>query len=127
MVLMHRGRIGIKPTGGRYKLARQKRLFESGNQPVLTKIGEEKKVCVRTKGGSIKHKILVAKTVNLFDPKSKKHSKATIKIVSNCPANRHYVRRNIIVKSSVIETDKGKAVVTSRPGQDGVINAVLMD
>ena len=124
---MHRGRIGIKPTGGRYKLARQKRLFESGNQPVLTKIGEEKKVCVRTKGGSIKHKILVAKTVNLFDPKSKKHSKATIKIVSNCPANRHYVRRNIIVKSSVIETDKGKAVVTSRPGQDGVINAVLMD
>lgn len=126
MALVQRGRIGIKPSGGRYKSARQKRLFETGRTPVLTKIGEEKKVCVRTKGGDVKHKMLVAKTVNLLDPKTKKYCKAVIKIVTECPANRHYVRRNIIVKSSIIETDKGKAVVTSRPGQDGVINAVLV-
>jgi len=126
MGLIQKGRIGIKPTGGRYKSSRQKRLFELGRAPVLTKIGEEKKVVVRTKGGNEKHKIMVAKIVNLFDPKTKKHSTASIKIVTECPANRHYVRRNIIVKSSVIETDKGKARVTSRPGQDGVINAVLV-
>ena len=126
MVIVHRGRVGLKPSGGRYKIFRQKRLFERGRTPVLTRIGEEKKVCVRTKGCGVKHKMLVARNVNLFDPSSKKHSKAVVKIVLSCPANRHYVRRNIIVKSSVIETDKGKAVVTSRPGQDGIINAVLI-
>ncbi len=126
MGLIQKGKIGIKPTGGRYHSSRQKRLFERGSTPVLTKIGAEKKFSARTKGGNKKQKILVAQTANVLDPKTKKFSKATIKIVTSCPANRHYVRRNIIVKGAVIETDKGKARVTSRPGQDGVINAVLV-
>ncbi|MCE4622698.1 MAG: 30S ribosomal protein S8e, partial [Desulfurococcales archaeon] len=32
----------------------------------------------------------------------------------------------IIVKGAIIETTEGKAIVTSRPGQDGVVNAVLI-
>lgn len=126
MAIVHRGNIGIRPSGGRYNQWRGKRLFERGSPPTLTKIGAEKKVSVGTKGGNEKFKVLVAQTANVFDPKSKKFSKATIKIVTNCPANRHFVRRNIIVKGTVIETDKGKAKVTSRPGQDGVVNAVLV-
>ena len=126
MGIVQRGRVGIRPTGGRYKAARDKRLFERGRTPTLTKIGVEKKVFARTKGGDRKRRIIVAQTANVFDPKTKKFSKAAIKIVTACPANRHYVRRNIIVKGSVLETDKGKAKVTSRPGQDGVINAVLV-
>ena len=46
-------------------------------------------------------------------------------VVEN-PANRHFVRRNIMTKGTVIETEKGKARITSRPGQDGTINAVLI-
>ncbi|MBI4140288.1 30S ribosomal protein S8e [Candidatus Woesearchaeota archaeon] len=126
MAIVHRGRIGTRPSGGRYKSARGKRLFERGRPATLTKIGEEKKVTARTKGCDEKIRMLVAKTANVFDTKSKKFSKAVIKIVTDCPANRHFVRRNIIVKGTVIETDKGKARVTSRPGQDGVINAVLV-
>ncbi|RLF79472.1 30S ribosomal protein S8e, partial [Thermococci archaeon] len=42
------------------------------------------------------------------------------------PANRQYVRRNIITKGAIIQTEIGKAIVTSRPGQDGVVNAVLI-
>ena len=126
MGIVQKGRIGIKPTGGRYKSSRDKRLFERASPPVLTKIGTVKVSSVRTKGGDEKLKVLVAQTANVFDPKTKKFSKAAIKIVTACPANRHYVRRNIIVKGSVLETDKGKARVTSRPGQDGVINAVLV-
>lgn len=126
MVIVQKGKVGIKPSGGRYKSSRDKRLFERGRVPVLTKIGKEKKVCLRTKGGGEKHKMLVAQTANLFDPKTNKFSKTNIKIVTACPANRHYVRRNIIVKGSIIETDRGKARVTSRPGQTGVINAVLV-
>ena len=43
------------------------------------------------------------------------------------PANVNYVRRNIVTKGAVIETSAGRARVTSRPGQDGQINAVLVD
>ncbi|HID05027.1 MAG TPA: hypothetical protein EYP20_04390, partial [Aigarchaeota archaeon] len=32
-----------------------------------------------------------------------------------------------ITKGTIIETELGKAVVTSRPGQDGVINAILLE
>ena len=65
--------------------------------------------------------------MSLYDPKAKKCSKATIKNVSGNPANRHFVRRNIITKGAVVETDKGKARITSRPGQEGTINAVLIE
>lgn len=126
MVIVQKGRVGIKPSGGRYTAARQKRLFEMGNPPILTRIGETKVRVQRTKGGNEKRKVLIANVANVFDPKAKKFSKATIKIVTMCPANRHFVRRNIMVKGTVIETDKGKAKITSRPGQDGVINAVLV-
>ena len=126
MVLIQRGRIGRKPSGGRYKAARQKRKFEIGRSPTLTKIGAEKIKVIKTKGDSIKAKVLVAQMANVLDPKTKKYTKAAIKTVAECQANRHFVRRNIIVKGAVITTDIGKARVTSRPGQDGTVNAVLL-
>ncbi|MBW3022802.1 30S ribosomal protein S8e, partial [Candidatus Woesearchaeota archaeon] len=54
------------------------------------------------------------------------YTKAKIKTVADSPANKHYVRRNIITKGAIVETDKGKAKITSRPGQDGTVNAVLI-
>ena len=39
----------------------------------------------------------------------------------------NYVRRNILVKGAVIETDQGRVRITSRPGKDGVINGVLIE
>ncbi len=42
------------------------------------------------------------------------------------PANPNYVQRNIITKGAIIKTSAGNAKVTSRPGQDGTINAVLV-
>ena len=55
-----------------------------------------------------------------------KIEKLKITAVVENPANRHFVRRNIITKGTVIETEKGKARITSRPGQEGVINAILI-
>jgi small subunit ribosomal protein S8e len=98
-----------------------------GRPATMTKIGEEKRKSVRTKGGSSKEKLLNATIANLTDPKTKKTIKATIKDVLENPANRYFVRRDIITKGTIIETDKGNAKVTSRPGQDGVVNAVLME
>ena len=42
-------------------------------------------------------------------------------------SNPNYVRRNILVKGAIIETDQGRARITSRPGKDGVINGVLLE
>ena len=53
------------------------------------------------------------------DQKTGKAKKATIKTVTENPANIHYVRRNILTKGAVVDTDLGQVRVTSRPGQSG--------
>lgn len=126
MVVVQRGRVGRTPSGGVYKIARGKRKYETGSLPALTKIGKQKIQVNKTKGNSRKMKIIVAQFANILDPKTKKYVKAAIKTVTECQANRHFVRGNIIVKGAVITTDAGKARVTSRPGQDGTVNAVLI-
>ena len=92
----------------------------------MTRIGTQKIKAVTTKANTKKMKVLVAQFANVLDPKTKKFVKSAIKTVDECQANRHFVRRNIIVKGAVILTDAGKAKVTSRPGQDGTVNAVLI-
>jgi small subunit ribosomal protein S8e len=115
-----------KPTGARYVAARGKRKFETGRLPTHTRLGARKVKKLNLKGGGRKTVMLSTDIVNLLDPKTKKHSKAKIKNVLKNPANRHYVRRNILTKGTVIETEKGKARITNRPGQEGTVNAVLV-
>jgi len=74
----------------------------------------------------VKLKRAFASYANLTDQKTKKSSKVKITSVVDNPANRNFVRRNIITKGAVVETEKGRARVTSRPGQDGLVNAVLI-
>jgi len=47
--------------------------------------------------------------------------------VTGNTANKHYIRRNIMTKGTIVRTNLGLVRVTSRPGQDGVINAVLLE
>ena len=49
-----------------------------------------------------------------------------LEVVENS-AYPNYLRQNIITKGSIISTEKGNARVTSRPGQHGMVNAVLMN
>lgn len=126
MVVIHH-RSKRKPTGGRYKkLYRAKRNFETGSNPTLSKVGNVVMRTIRTKGGNSKQKLLVAEIANIFNPKTNKYQKAKIKTVLENPANRHYVRRNLLTKGTVIDTEIGKAKITSRPGQEGTVNAVLI-
>ena len=101
-------------------------MHELGRLPSLTKVGSTKLKKIRTRGKNQKTRLLYAGVVNVFDKKTKKYSKAKINSVVDNPASRHFTRRNILTKGAVIETDKGKAKVMSRPGQDGTINAVLI-
>jgi small subunit ribosomal protein S8e len=114
-------------TGTRYKWRGAKKTHELGREPSLTGIGEKRVIAVRGRGNNKKDRMLTAQIANVLDKKTKKFTKAKIKTVVENPANRNYVRRNIITKGAIVDTEKGKARVTSRPGQDGVVNAVLVD
>lgn len=115
-----------KPTGGKAKRMRKKKKFERGSAFLEAKIGKKKVKFERVSGGNRKARLLSIDKANIFDPKTKKSMQAKIISVKENPANPHYVRRNIITKGAVIETETGQARVTSRPGQNGVINAVLI-
>lgn len=56
---------------------------------------------------------------------SGKTTKSKILRVKRSPANRDYERRGVITRGAVIETEAGEAVVSSRPTDDGAVNAVL--
>ena len=115
-----------KASGGRYKSTLTKRKHMVGRLPAFTRLGEAKAKVARTKGGGAKTKLMAATAANVLDLKSRKIAVLQIKNVVENPANRYYVRRNIITKGTIIETEQGRARVTSRPGQDGVVNAVLL-
>lgn len=116
-----------KPTGGEKRPHRKKRKYELGGPFTETKIGSsDRRVIVRTFGGNIKVKLKTTAYANVIDPKTNTARKVKILSVIETPANRDYARRGIIVKGAIIETELGRAKVTSRPGQDGVINAILI-
>jgi small subunit ribosomal protein S8e len=115
-----------KLTGGRKRAYRVKRNYEKGAFPAETILGEPKRRSVRGRGGKTKVKVLSAKYASVTDPKSGKIEKTEILRVVKNAANVDYNRRGVITKGAEIETSIGLARVTSRPGNDGVINAVLM-
>lgn len=115
-----------KPSGARYHYQRTKRKYELGGYPANTKLAEERKVrSKRTIGGHQKLALLETAQINLTDKKGKAVAAKILNVVEN-PANHHLVRRNIITKGSIVETDKGRARVTSRPGQEAAVNGVLV-
>ena len=67
------------------------------------------------------------KQVCVTDVKTGKTKKTEILRVVKNPANIDYDRRGVMTKGAVIETPLGQARITSRPGQHGVLNAVLME
>jgi len=115
-----------KPSGGRKRSYRKKRKFEQGLFPAETILGETKRKVVRKKGGNLKVKVLRDEYACVTDPESGKTEKVEVRRVIRNPANVDYDRRGVITKGAIIETPKGLARVTSRPGQHGVINAILI-
>ena len=116
-----------KPSGAKLTTYRKKKSFELGRAPTLTKIGERKIKKMRVLGGNIKNAIMSTNTINVYLPKTKNFKKATIKDVKENPANRHFVRRNIITKGVILDTSVGLVKVTSRPGQEPSLNGILVE
>lgn len=116
-----------KPSGGRRRAYRKKRKSELGSFPAETTLGELKRKTEKERGGNRKLKLLRGKHVCVTDPKTGKTEKAEITRVAKNPANVDYDRRGVITKGAIVETASGLARITSRPGQDGVLNAVLVN
>lgn len=126
---VYQGRDWRKETGRILTPNRKKRKYEYGRTPTLTKLassGEELRYKIRTKFGGIKIRLKEALYANVLNPKTKEIKRVKILDVTN-PNDKNLDRMKVITKNSIITTEIGKAVVVSRPGQEGVINAILIE
>jgi len=112
-----------KISGGKLRKARKKKKYELPGKIAYTSLGKEKRKQLKTRGGSIKNILLSADKANVAD-KNGKVKVVKIKSVVQVPANRYL--KGVLFKGSIIDTELGKARITSRPGQHGVVNAVLI-
>ena len=119
-----------KPTGGRLVFSHGKRKFEMSREKQYTRLTVDREAVLRQyrgMGGNYKVGMLTAQYANVVDKKTNTVKKVAIQNVVENPSDPNFVQRNIINKGAKIKTELGIAVVTSRPGQCGAINAVLID
>ena len=125
MAIWHR-RSNRTSTGSRLRRFRSKRKYEMGRTPTETLMGEAKRKTIDSKGKAKKTPALRIQFVNVTDLAKKTTFRVEIQDVESNPANMDYQRRKVITRGTIIKTAKGRAKVTNRPGQDGVLNAVLI-
>ena len=118
-------KLGRKISGGKYQARRKRKLYERPGQGKVTKLGEEKRKVSKVTGGNRKSYLLKAQSINLIS--KGKSRRATITNVLETPSNRFLARQNILTKGTIVETDKGKAKITNRPTQEGVVNGILVE
>ncbi len=118
---------GRKITGGKYHKFSKKKKHSLPGIIRKVKLRETKQKTLRTRGGHKKTVLLTADVANVTDPKTKITKKSKIKNVLETPANRFLARQNILIKSAIIETELGKAKITNRPGQEGSVQAELLN
>lgn len=114
-----------KPSGGILKEHKKKKKYERGRDFLPARIGKRKAEKIRTRGGNEKLVILLENYANVATKNGVKKVKI-LDVIEN-KAHPLFTRRNIITKGAVIKTEIGNAIVTSRPGQHGVINAKLIE
>ena len=113
-----------KITGGRRRPLRSRKKYETNRFPNEALIGEQITITRKVRGKNVKTAIKTIGTVNLvIDSKAKKVK--ILKVLENA-TNNDYQRRGVISKGAILETAEGKCRVMSRPGQHGVVNAVLI-
>jgi len=119
------GRSPRKRTGGRRRPNHKKKKHELGNETTETQVGEQRLKIVDARGNTQKLRAVSTDVASVADGATT--TEATIENVVENPSNPNYARRNIITKGAIVDTSEGQARVTSRPGQDGQVNAVLVE
>ena len=116
---------GRKLSGGKYHQKRKKKAYDMGGHIRKVKLAEKKTKIMRGMGGTLKTVSLAQNTMNVI--KNGKGKVAKIKNVIETPSNRFLARQNILVKGAIVDTDLGKAKITNRPSQEGMVQGVLID
>ncbi len=115
----------MKKTGGSTRPYRKSRKYDLGSEFSEPEVGEKRVEQRRVRGGNQKNVVRRSETVNLAV--DGEVEQVEIESVEDNPANPNYVRRSLLTKGTIVETEEGRAEITSRPGQDGVVNARLTD
>ena len=113
-----------KITGGRRRPLRSRRKYEMNRFPNEALLGEPIMVTRKVRGKNIKTSLKTINFVNLAVDSNVKKVKI-LKVLENA-TNNDYQRRGVISKGAILETAEGKCRVISRPGQHGVVNAILV-
>ncbi len=114
-----------KITGGRRHPLRIRRKYEIDRYPNEALIEAQETVTRKVRGKNNKTALKTIDFVNLAIPGSKVKKTKILKVLEN-PTNSDYKRRGIITKGAVLEIHEGKCKVVSRPGQSGVVNAIII-
>jgi len=113
-----------KITGGRRRPLRSRRKYEMNRYPNEALLGEPIMITRKVRGKNIKTSLKTINFVNLAVDSNVKKVKI-LKVLENA-TNNDYQRRGVISKGAILETAEGKCRVVSRPGQHGVVNAILV-
>ena len=114
-----------KITGGRRVPLRIRRKYETDRYPNEPINGAQVTVTRRIRGNNQKTALKSIDFVNLATGEAKVKKTKIIKVLDNA-TNNDYKRRGIITKGAILETAEGKCRVVSKPGQEGIVNAILL-
>ena len=114
-----------KITGGRRVPLRIRRKYETDRYPNEPINGAQVTVTRRIRGNNQKTALKSIDFVNLATGEAKVKKTKIIKVLENA-TNNDYQRRGIITKGAILETAEGKCRVVSKPGQNGIVNAILL-
>ena len=114
-----------KITGGRRVPLRIRRKYETDRYPNEAINGAQVTITRRVRGSNNKVALKSIDFVNLATGNAKVVKSKIIKVLDNS-TNNDYKRRGIISKGAILETQEGKCKVVSKPGQNGIVNAVLL-
>ena len=114
-----------KITGGRRVPLRIRRKYETDRYPNEAINGAQVTITRRIRGNNKKTALKSIDFVNLATGEAKVKKTKIIKVLDNA-TNNDYKRRGIITKGAILETAEGKCKVVSKPGQNGIVNAILL-
>ena len=114
-----------KITGGRRVPLRVRRKYETDRYPNEPINGAQVTITRRVRGNNKKTALKSIDFINLATGDAKVKKVKIIKVLENA-TNNDYKRRGIITKGAILETAEGKCRVISKPGQNGIVNAILV-
>ena len=113
-------------TGSKIKKAHNKRKRRFGRIAVETKIDRERKKIVRVRGGKYKIKAYSTNKINATDTEKGITQRVAITGLDSNAASADLARRKILTKGAIVNTELGRVRITSRPGQSGQVNGIIL-